>query len=144
MKKPLFEIERTYNAPVERVWKAITDKDEMKQWYFDLKEFKAEPGFRFEFDGGDGQKIFHHICVVTEVVVNRKLAYTWRYDGQEGDSLVTFELFAEGARTRVKLTHDGLESFPPLAEFARNNFVEGWTDIIGNLLKAYLERNAHQ
>ena len=32
-------IERTYNAPVEKVWKAITDKEEMKQWYFDLDAF---------------------------------------------------------------------------------------------------------
>jgi uncharacterized protein YndB with AHSA1/START domain len=27
-------IEKTFNAPVEKVWKAITDLDQMKQWYF--------------------------------------------------------------------------------------------------------------
>ena len=32
-------IERTFAAPVARVWKALTDVGEMKQWYFDLKEF---------------------------------------------------------------------------------------------------------
>ncbi len=31
-----FIIERTYNAPVSKVWSAITDKDQMKQWYFDI------------------------------------------------------------------------------------------------------------
>ena len=30
MKTPLV-IERTYNAPAETVWKALTDKDQMKQ-----------------------------------------------------------------------------------------------------------------
>jgi len=42
-------IERTFNAPVERVWKALTDVEQMRQWYFDLKEFKPEVGFEFQF-----------------------------------------------------------------------------------------------
>ena len=46
-----FTIERVFDAPVNVLWKAITDKDEMKQWYFDLEEFKAEPGFKFSFTG---------------------------------------------------------------------------------------------
>src|SRR5688572_12738870 len=119
MKKPSFEIERTYNAPVERVWKALTDKEEMKQWYFDLKEFKPEVGFQFEFDGGPDGKVYRHICVITEVVRNRRLAYTWRYEGYDGTSLVRFELFDEGNQTRLKLSHDGLETFPPIADFAK-------------------------
>ena len=32
-------LERTFNAPVARVWRALTDVEEMRQWYFDLKEF---------------------------------------------------------------------------------------------------------
>ena len=40
-----FSIERTYNASAEQVWKAITDKDEMTQRYFELSEFKTEVGF---------------------------------------------------------------------------------------------------
>ena len=28
-----FVIERTYNAPVDKVWKAITDKGQMKKKY---------------------------------------------------------------------------------------------------------------
>ena len=39
-------------APVENIWKAITDKDEMKKWYFDFTEFTAEIGFEFQFYGG--------------------------------------------------------------------------------------------
>ncbi len=38
-------VERTFNAPVARVWTALTDVNEMRQWYFDLKEFKSEIGF---------------------------------------------------------------------------------------------------
>jgi uncharacterized protein YndB with AHSA1/START domain len=87
-------IERTYNASAEKVWNAITDKDEMKKWYFDLAEFKPEPGFEFQFygEGKQGEK-FLHLCKVIEVIPKKKLTYSWRYDGYEGDSFVTFELF---------------------------------------------------
>jgi hypothetical protein len=53
--------------------------------------------------------------------------------------LVTFELFAEGDKTGLKLTHEGLESFPPMPDFARTNFVEGWTSLIGSSLKDFVE-----
>ena len=45
MNKSPFVIERVYNAPIQLVWEAITNRDQMKQWYFDLKEFKPEVGF---------------------------------------------------------------------------------------------------
>src|ERR1700704_285 len=100
-------IERTFNAPVARVWKALTNADEMRVWYFDLKEFKPEVGFEFEFTVEHEGMKYHHLCKITEVIAPTKLAYTWRYKGHEGDSLVTFELFAEGGKTRLKLTHEG-------------------------------------
>ncbi|HEY8928743.1 MAG TPA: SRPBCC domain-containing protein [Mucilaginibacter sp.] len=135
-----FVIERTYNAPAERVWRAITDKDKMKEWYFDLKEFKPEVGFEFEFEGGPPEKTYLHLCRVTEVVPGKKLTHSWRYDGYEGNSFVTWEIFAEGDQTRVKLTHAGLETFPPIADFARENFQMGWTEIVGKMLKEYVEK----
>ncbi len=46
-----FTIERIYNALIEKVWQAITDKDQMKQWYFDIAGFKPEVGFEFSFSG---------------------------------------------------------------------------------------------
>jgi uncharacterized protein YndB with AHSA1/START domain len=132
-------IERTFNAPVARVWKALTDKDEMKRWHFDLKEFRPEVGFEFEFIVEHEGTKYHHLCKITEVIPQKKLAYTWRYKGHEGDSLVTFELFADGDKTRLKLTHEGLETFPKLPSFARKNFEAGWTAIIGSELKQFLE-----
>ena len=85
-------IERTFDAPVVRVWKAITDVEAMRRWYFDLKEFKPE-----------------------------------------------FELFPEDGKTRLKLTHEGLETFPKTPSFARKNFMEGWTQIVGSSLKGFVE-----
>jgi uncharacterized protein YndB with AHSA1/START domain len=53
--------------------------------------------------------------------------------------LVTFGLFAEGNKTRVRLTHEGLETFPALPSFDRGNFLQGWTQLIGTSLKEHLE-----
>ena len=132
-------IERSFNASVARVWKALTGTEEIRSWYFDLKEFKPEVGFEFEFTVEHEGMKYHHLCKITEVIPQKKLAYTWRYAGHEGDSLVTFELFAEGDKTRLRLTHQGLETFPKTPAFARKNFVEGWTQLIGSSLKEFVE-----
>lgn len=135
-----FIIERTYNAPVSLVWKAITNKEEMKKWYFDFSEFKPEVGFEFQFTGGTEEKTYLHLCKIMEVIENKKLTYSWRYEGYEGNSFVTFELFEEGKQTRLKLTHAGLETFPAIKDFAEENFEAGWTEIIGKSLKEFVEQ----
>jgi len=137
-----FVIERSYAVPASAVWSAITDKEKMKKWYFQLDEFKAEPGFVFTFIGGSPEQQYKHICEVLEAIPNKKLKHSWRYDGYEGNSFVTWELFGEGNNTRVRLTHEGLESFPPLKDFARESFAKGWTFILGTNLKNYLENAA--
>ncbi len=143
MKNEPFVIERTYNASVAKVWKAISDNDEMKKWYFDIAAFKPKVGFEFSFTGTgkDGEK-YVHLCKVTEVIKEKKLTYSWRYEGFEGNSFVTFELSAEGEKTKLKLTHAGLETFPATANnaFAKENFAQGWTFITGTSLQQYLEK----
>lgn len=134
--------ERVYASPVHKVWKAISNKEDMKQWYFDLSDFKAEVGFEFSFVGGNETKSFLHRCKVIEVIPRKKLKYSWRYEGYEGISYVTWELFDEGEnKTRLKLTHEGLESFPgQTTDFAKDNFVQGWTSILGTFLQNYLDK----
>ncbi len=133
-------IERTFDAPVVKVWKALTDVDQMREWYFDLKEFKPEAGFEFEFTIEHEGNSYHHLCKVTEVIPQKKIAYTWRYKGEPGDSLVTIKLTPEGEKTRLKLTHTGIETFPKTPAYARKNFEQGWTAIIGTELKQFVER----
>jgi uncharacterized protein YndB with AHSA1/START domain len=133
-------VERTFDAPITRVWKALTDVNEMRQWYFDLKEFKPEVGFEFEFVVEHEGTTYHHLCRVTEVIPQQKIAYTWSYKAEPGDSLVAFELFDEGKKTRVKLTHTGIETFPKTPAYARKNFEAGWTAIIGSELKQFIEK----
>src|ERR1700730_14425496 len=61
-------IERTLNAPVANVWQALTEVEQMRQWYFDLKEFRPEPGFEFEFIVEHEGAKYHHVCKVTEAI----------------------------------------------------------------------------
>ena len=146
MENNIIILERLFNAPLEIVWLAITDKNEMKNWYFDLAEFKAEIGFKFHFTGGpSNEKQYLHLCEVTEVIHQKKLTYTWRYEGYSGNSSVTFELFRQEHQTLLKLTHKGLDTFPQEnTDFAAKNFQEGWKEIIHTSLKNYLEKKDFQ
>lgn len=78
---------------------------------------------------------------MTEVSPGKKITYSWCYDGYDGISYVTFELFDERDKTKLKLTHAGLETFPAgNPDFAAKNFAEGWTYITGTFLREFVEK----
>src|SRR6266852_821403 len=131
-------IERTFDAPIEAVWKAITNVEEMKQWWphlAPLETFKAEVGIETQFSIWHNQKDFLHLWMVTEVVPGSKITCHWRFGGNSGISSVTFELSPEGNKTKLRLTHTGLETFVPESnpDLARGNFLAGWTSLASTL-----------
>ncbi len=58
-------IERTFNAPVARVWKALTNSAELKKWYFSLPEFRPEAVFEFLFSAVKDGVHYLHQCKIT-------------------------------------------------------------------------------
>jgi len=138
--KPLI-VEHTYDAPIQKVWAALTEKDQMKEWYFELAAFKAEKGFNFQFTGGDDKVQYLHECEVLAVDPLRTLSYSWAYPGYPGYSVLTWELFSETEnQTRLRLTHEGLESFPQENKnFRVESFTEGWNYILHESLTAFVE-----
>ena len=137
-----FIIEQVYDAPIEKVWQAITEEDQMREWYFpQIIRFEPVVGFEFQFtdDGSNYKKDWW----VTRVIAGRSLAHSWIYKDYPGRSDVTFELFKEENKTRLKLTHTGLASFPHDPHFARHKFEEGWERIIRTDLKKNLEKNLY-
>jgi uncharacterized protein YndB with AHSA1/START domain len=88
-----------------------------------LIKFKPIEGFEFVFsnDGSPYQKEWR----VIKIEDGRVLAHSWIYKGFPGRSEVTFELFEEGDKARVKVTHTGLASFPNEPHFARHRFEDG-------------------
>ncbi len=139
MKK--IELTEWYDARIDVVWKALTDKDEMKKWYFDLEEFIPEVGFEFQFEGtGHTGEKYMHLCKIIEVVEGKRLSYSWKYDRFEGDSLVAFDLTEEGGKTKLVLTHSGVSTFPQdNPDFDASSFGEGWQMLMQKYLREYLQ-----
>lgn len=133
--------EYSYKSTPEKLWKALTVKEQMKLWYFDIEKFKPEIGFEFRFWGGTETRQYLHICKITEVVFGKKLCHTWSYDGIPGETNLCFEIEQTGKETtNLKLSHSGFETFPKdNPDLAPKNFDEGWTYILGTSLKNYIE-----
>ena len=113
----------------------------MKIWYFDLAEFRPEPGFQFQFSGGPApERQYLHLCEIIEAIPEKKLSHSWRYDGIPGNTIVTFEMTEKDGKTLLRLVHQGIETFPADNEdLLIGNFIAGWNSIINESLKNYLE-----
>ena len=71
-------VEQTFNASVAVVWKAITDKDQMRQWFFEtMTDFVPEPGFETQFNVRCEDRDYLHVWNVTDVVPEKRIAYDW-------------------------------------------------------------------
>ncbi len=133
-------VEQTLEATPETVWRAITEPELMRQWYFEnIPSFKAEVGFETQFNIENEGRNFLHIWKVTEVVPLKRLAYGWKYDSYTGDALVLFELFEHGSSTKLKLSFRVRDDFPDnIPEFKRESCIGGWEFFIQQSLKEYL------
>jgi uncharacterized protein YndB with AHSA1/START domain len=136
-------VEQSYKASVDAVWSAITEIDQMVQWYFgSIPEFTPEVGFETRFEVENEGRKFLHSWKVTEVHPRKSLKYDWSYEGHPGSSFVVFDLFEEQDSTRLRLTHEVIESFPQhIPEFRRESGLAGWTYFITESLKDYLEKH---
>ena len=133
-------IEQVLDHQAPRVWNAITQLDEMKFWFFEnIPEFKAEVGFKTQFNVDAGERSFLHVWEILEVVPQQKIVYDWRYEGYAGAGIVTFEIVEESSKVRMKLTAEGMETFPQdIPEFSRDSCLGGWNYFIKVRLVAYL------
>lgn len=134
-------VKERVNAPVEKVWNAITNKDDMKVWYFDIPDFAPVMHQEFSFYEPGNEKKYHHYGEVLEVIPNKKLKHSWSYpDISKEKTIVKWELEEDGDGTVVTLTHKGLENLEHLGDdFATKNFEKGWTEIVNSSLKNFLE-----
>jgi uncharacterized protein YndB with AHSA1/START domain len=134
-------VEQTFSAPIDRVWRSITDGDQMRRWFFEsIEEFRPEPGFDTRFSVRSGDRDYLHLWRVTDVIPERRIAYDWKYGGYPGESFVVWELSETGDGTRLKLTHTGVETFPQdNPAFTRESCQAGWRYFLCDRLRAFLE-----
>ncbi|MDO5524238.1 MAG: SRPBCC domain-containing protein [Bacteroidia bacterium] len=137
--------EISISATVDRVWNALTQPEEMRNWYFDISNFEATEGEIFDFvvsfTDEDGEHNFRHLFEILEVVPHERLKHTWEHPGHSaGTSTLTWELVPEEDSTTVVLTHEGAESFLDEGSkyFTEESYTAGWNDILQGL-KEYLE-----
>lgn len=133
-------VEQYYDRPISEVWKAITEHQQMIQWFFkEIPAFTPEKGFRTSFDIESGGRNFHHLWKILEVRAPSKIIYHWSYSDIEGEGIVIFELFDKDNKTLLCLRNEGLDSFPEdIPEFTREAAVGGWEYFIKDRLKEYL------
>jgi uncharacterized protein YndB with AHSA1/START domain len=126
-------------APVDVVWRTITEPDQISQWFADKVELVVEPGahgyLRFGDQGGP--------VVVETVDPPTRFAFRWNHPRDEepvaGNSqLVEFTLTPETSeRTRLRVTESGHELRDwPDAEKQRyaDEHREGWGDFLDRLV----------
>ena len=134
-----------FEAPEDKVWFALTNKSAFDKWYFKINDFEPVVGFEFEFYGGS----YLHQSRITEIIPNKIIEYTWKYPMYEGDSVVRFKLEEIedilGNQTKLILTHEGVETFPPDdPNFSRTSLEAGCNEIIRISLKNYIEGNLNE
>ena len=129
-------------AAVADVWKAISQKFLMVEWYFTaIPDFKAEVGFETSFEVENEGRIFTHNWKVVNVIPEQELSYKWSYDEYPGDSIVHFYLEPKGSVTLITVKAVVLEDFPDdIPEFRRESCEGGWDYFIPGKLKSFLER----
>jgi uncharacterized protein YndB with AHSA1/START domain len=131
-------------APVDVVWRVVTEPAQIELWFADRVDLVIEPGAHGFMNFGDqGGPV-----VVEAVDPPRRFAFRWNHpDGQEpvaGNSmLVEFTLTPEGEeRTRLQVTESGHELLDwPAPEKQRyaDEHRDGWGDFIDRLVAVTVE-----
>ncbi len=142
-----FKIEREViiDAPVDVVWRTITEPDQITQWFAERVELDLKPGGHGYMGFGDqGGPI-----VVEAVDEPTRFSFRWNHPAGEeplaGNSLlVEFTLLPEAAeRTRLKVAESGL-GLVPWPEADKGRYAEehngGWGTFMDRLATLLAQR----
>lgn len=121
---------KTFNHPVEKIWKALTDKDAMSKW---LMPCNMEPfvGNQFQFTTKPGPGFSGIVeCEVLEIQENCLLSFSWCHKNM--NTIVTFKLSAQGDQTYLDFEHSGFEGVLENL-FVKKILANGWKKKILNI-----------
>ena len=114
-----FHLERTYAAPVSRVWKALTDEAAKQKWFcgtpgsWELleRQMDVRVGGRERLKGRwEGGMVSLFDATYHDVIPNQRLVYTYEMhlnDKRISVSLATLQLVSAGGSTTLKVTEQG-------------------------------------
>ena len=131
----------TIDAPIERVWHAITTPSEMKQWFFGVDtEADWRPGGRLVHRGEYDGKPYVDEGEILEFEPPRRLVHThWSNvsglpDAPENYQVVAWDLASGDGGTDIMITERNLPS-----DEAAKTSEQGWAGAL-KALKELLER----
>lgn len=141
-------------APPERVFQALTDPAQARQWgnsdVFEMKiwEMDARLGGKWRFlckeTGGKANAYhvseFDHHGEILEIDPPRLLVYTWLtnfHDDLSRKTVVRWDLTPTPTGTRLKVTHSGLAHEPK----ARKDYSGGWPSLL-QAIKTHAEKQS--
>lgn len=149
------EIRKTIiiDASLEVVFKAITDPEELTQWFPDqaILEPKVGGKVKFSFYKERSQKNHTRTAdafpegTIKEYIPNRRLSYTWKHIDVPGfpETVITWELQETDVnKTKVTLVHSGFTGREERKTFKEHD--QGWSYFLGRLEKYCKEKNKHQ
>jgi uncharacterized protein YndB with AHSA1/START domain len=114
-----FHLERTYDAPVARVWKALTDEAAKQKWFggardrWELLERRMDVrvGGNERVKGRwEGGVVSTFDAIYHDVIPNERLVYSYEMhlnDKKISVSLATMQLKADGGKTILKVSEQG-------------------------------------
>jgi uncharacterized protein YndB with AHSA1/START domain len=123
---------RSLAAPAAAVWRAFTDPVALATWFWPAASFGTtaevdlRPGGRFRIAAP--RRGFAVSGSYVEVEPPGRLVFTWRWDGEADETLVTVTLTATGVGCELDLRHD---RFPDVA--SRDGNAQGWSDCLDRL-----------
>jgi uncharacterized protein YndB with AHSA1/START domain len=133
-------VKRTLAYPVERVWRAMTDPAALAAWFWPQRfnptvEVDLRVGGRYRIDGPAAGMAVSGEYVTVEPP--HRLVFTWTWDGEDTETLVTVELADTAEGTELSLRHERFDAGAAGAA-ARDLNAQGWHDCLDRL-PAWLE-----
>lgn len=128
------------NAPRERVWRAITESEQIRQWWGnDYWEITAlEVGAVVKF--GDPDDLMHATVAVVDPLQEFSLQWPPQPQYHSVQMYTTFRLEEENGGTRLTVTDTGFEAMPDdIRQEQVDSTIRGY-EIVLTDLKDYVER----
>lgn len=120
-------VSRTIAAPLDRVWNAFAEAEELNRWFTTNAKQDFVEGGRYENADGDGGKF-------KRIVPQKRIRFTWEQKKHQPGSEVEAAFTPKGDdKTQLVLTHEKLSSKEEVEDLR-----EGWSWAMDSL-KSYLE-----
>ncbi len=136
---PVLRMERTFDAPVDRVFHAWSDPGELACWAWGSMGHAVTADVDLRVGGTyritttqPGQATLAFEGTYEDVVPGRRLVYSLHWDAPMGydapDERVTVEFVGRGEQTDVTFVHEGVPD-----GIAHDTHVKGWADTFDTL-----------